>query len=87
MPAGGRPQSTLIDVVTENLLFMNELDYHQLTPMLEPRLREEMRSERSFVSARAQYVLEMGNHLPLLLRWFTSSPTERKGLAVKYGLV
>lgn len=66
---------------------MNELDYNQLTPMLEPRLRAQMRSERSFVSARAQYVMEMGNHLPLLLRWFTSSPTERKGLAVKYGLV
>ena len=82
------PQSTLVDVLTENLVFINELDHHQLMPTLKACQRELMRSEaRSFVSARAQYVLDLGNHLPLILRWFTASPTERKSLAVKYGLL
>eukprot|EP00966_Prymnesium_polylepis_P206818 4790826-Prymnesium_polylepis.1 len=31
--------------------------------------------------------MDMCGHLPLFLRWFTASSTERRSLAVKYGLI
>ena len=83
-----RHQSTLIDILNETLSFQRALDYHRYLPAfggkpwfssLDPGLPMEL--------SKALFVTEICNHLPLFLRWFTASVTERQSLAVKYGLI
>jgi len=78
------PQSTLIDIFTENLAFMKILDGQQYGTSV-PTLVKPL-AAGILARMRGGYVFELGNHLFLLLKWFAAEPTERKALAIKFGL-
>tara|TARA_B110001452_G_C15235173_1_gene427677 strand:- start:201 stop:3449 length:3249 start_codon:yes stop_codon:yes gene_type:complete len=81
-----RPMSTLLDILTENLAFHRVLDYHRYRPTLGAQISK-LDPGVPMASSKGLFVMDMCNHLPLFLRWFTATDAERKSLAVKYGLM
>ena len=81
-----RPKSTLLDILIESLDFHQVLDYQRYVPSLGTTISE-LDPGVPVARSKGMFVMQMCNHLPLFLRWFTANDAERKSLAVKYKMM